>query len=67
MDFPQRKTQETLTNLAKESGIGVGDVIAKITKFLNIPQCGSCERRKQLLNKLRVIGWKVTWDEIKDL
>lgn len=29
---------------------GIGDVIAKITKSVGIPQCGACKKRQEALN-----------------
>jgi len=30
----------------------LGDTIAKITKFLHIPHCWKCEKRRQILNEI---------------
>ena len=42
-------------------GIGAGDVIAKMTKALGIPECSGCKKRRLLANRLRIVGWKVQW------
>ena len=31
---------------------GAGDTIKKILDKLNIPQCGGCKRRQEILNRL---------------
>ena len=31
--------------------IKLGDAIANITKFLGIPHCEKCEKRRQILNR----------------
>lgn len=30
---------------------GLGDVIAKVTKFFGIKECGGCKKRREALNK----------------
>ena len=50
-----------IDDMAEEQGIGVGDVVAKLTKAFGIKPCSSCDRRRQVLNKLRMVGWKVKW------
>ncbi len=30
----------------------LGDIIATITKFLHIPHCIKCEKRRQILNEI---------------
>jgi hypothetical protein len=46
---------------SKLQGIGAGDVVAKLTKALNIPECASCKKRRLLYNRLRLIGWRLKW------
>jgi hypothetical protein len=53
--------------LARENGIGVGDVITKLTKFFGIAPCASCEKRRQVFNQLRIVGLKIKWEDIRDL
>lgn len=47
-----------LQDLAKEQGVGVGDLVAKLTKAFGIKPCSGCEQRRQVLNRLRIDGWK---------
>jgi len=54
-----------LENIAKHRGVGVGDLVAKLTTVLGIPPCSSCEARKLVLNKLKIVGWKIKWDDVK--
>ncbi|MEW2417848.1 hypothetical protein AB0953_29610 [Streptomyces sp. NPDC046866] len=37
--------------------IGLGDLIAAITRQVRISECGSCARRRHGLNRIRVWGW----------
>jgi hypothetical protein len=46
---------------SKLQGVGAGDVVAKLTKALKIPECSSCKKRRLLYNRLRLIGWKLKW------
>lgn len=58
----QRKEEdERLQKMAKEQGIGVGDVIAKLTKVFGIKPCTSCEQRRIVANRLRIKNWKIKW------
>ncbi len=52
--------RKKLEVMAKEQGIGVGDLIAKLTKTFGIKPCSSCEQRRKVLNKLRINNWKIT-------
>lgn len=61
-----QKIQNLVTKLAKENGIGAGDVIAKMTKFFGIEPCSRCVRTQAILNKLRIKNWQITWENIKD-
>lgn len=38
---------------------GLGDVVHGITKKLKIRECGSCKRRREVLNKFRVPKFKL--------
>ncbi|GAA0375237.1 hypothetical protein Acor_67380 [Acrocarpospora corrugata] len=37
--------------------VGLGDVIAAITRRARIPECGSCSQRRNWLNQIPVWGW----------
>jgi len=52
-----------LKTLAQEQGIGVGDLVHKLTGLLGISHCERCQERKLVLNKLRINGWKINWDK----
>ena len=52
--------RKKLEVMAKEQGVGVGDLIAKLTKTFGIKPCSSCEQRRKVLNKLRINNWKIT-------
>ncbi len=60
------RAQKLITELAKEGGVGVGDVIAMLTKWAGVKnQCAPCLKRQAWLDKLRLYGWKVKWVDIK--
>ncbi len=46
--------EEELSEDTKDSALGLGDVVSKITGALRIPECGGCKRRKKWLNKVRI-------------
>ena len=48
-----------LRELANQQGMGVGDLVAKLTKVFGIKPCSACEQRKKVLNRLRIDGWKI--------
>ncbi len=43
----------------------LGDLIAKITKFLHIPHCMKCEKRRVILNEIQDAGIKETLKKLK--
>lgn len=45
--------------------IKLGDLIAKITKFLHIPHCKNCEKRRVILNEISEAGIKETLKKLK--
>lgn len=59
------KDKVKLSKLAEEQGIGVGDLVAKLTKVFGIKPCAKCEQRRQVLNRLRIDGWQITLDKIE--
>lgn len=56
-----KEENERLEQMAQEQGMGVGDLIAKLTKTFGIKPCASCEQRRKVANKMRVVGWKIKW------
>jgi len=44
----------------------LGDFIAKITKFLHIPHCIKCEKRRVILNNIAGIGVMETLKKLKN-
>ena len=44
----------------------LGDAIAKIARFLRIPHCTKCERRRFILNEIQTVGVKETLKKLKD-
>ena len=58
------KGQKLISQLAREKGIGVGDVLVKLTTYFKIPPCSRCKRWQQILNKFKIKGWKITWEDI---
>ena len=56
---PVANDNKKLQDLAKEQGIGVGDLVAKLTKAFGIKPCSGCEQRRRVLNQLRIDGWKI--------
>jgi len=56
---------KNLEELAGKEGVGVGDLVAKLTKVFGIEPCSKCEERKKVLNKLRISNWKIKLDKRK--
>ena len=54
-----REDNKKLADLAGAQGVGVGDLVAKLTKVFGIKPCSSCEQRRKVLNRLRIDGWKI--------
>jgi len=55
-----------LQQKAHEFGIGVGDLVEKLAEWFHVPKsenCG-CARRKEIFNRLRIVGWKMRWADI---
>ena len=44
----------------------LGDAIAKLARFLRIPHCTNCERRRIILNEIQTAGLKETMKRLKD-
>lgn len=51
--------QKKLIDLAAENGIGVGELVTKLTTQFGIPQCARCKRWAKVLDQLRIRDWKV--------
>ena len=43
----------------------LGDLIARITKFLHIPHCLKCEKRRVILNEISEAGIRETLKKLK--
>ena len=56
---PIAEGNDKLLELAIQQGMGVGDLVAKLTKVFGIKPCSACEQRRKVLNKLRIQGWKI--------
>ena len=54
-----RRDNKKLEELAGTQGLGVGDLVAKLTKAFGIKPCSKCEQRRKVLNRLRIDGWKI--------
>lgn len=54
-----REDNKKLAELAGSQGVGVGDLVAKLTKAFGIKPCSACEQRRKVLNRLRIDGWKI--------
>lgn len=54
-----REDNKKLAKLAGEQGVGVGDLVANLTKAFGIKPCSACEQRKKVLNRLKIQGWKI--------
>jgi len=54
-----REDNKKLEELAGAQGVGVGDLVAKLTKVFDIKPCSKCEQRRKVLNRLRIDGWKI--------
>lgn len=54
-----------LTTVMNMEKIKLGDIIAKITKFLHIPHCLKCEKRRVILNDVTEVGIKETLKKLK--
>ena len=37
--------------------VRLGDVVATVTRWLGVPMCAGCERRKHAMNRITVWGW----------
>lgn len=48
-----------------KSKLRLGDLIAKITKFLHIPHCAKCEKRRIVLNEIQDAGIRETIRKLK--
>ena len=46
-------------------GLKLGDLIARITKFLRIPHCKNCEKRRVILNEIGEVGIKETLKKLE--
>jgi hypothetical protein len=44
----------------------LGDAIARLTKFLGIPHCIRCEKRRIILNDAQELGLRETLKKLKD-
>lgn len=53
------ESNDKLRELANQQGMGVGDLVAKLTKTFGIKPCSACEQRRKVLNRLRIDGWKI--------
>lgn len=42
-------------------GVGLGDIIKKVTMAVGIKPCAGCERRRRYLNRIRVPVPFVRW------
>jgi hypothetical protein len=51
---------------AQDKRFKLGDAISKVAKFLRIPQCAGCERRRVILNDIQSAGLKETIKRLKD-
>lgn len=62
-------TNQELTELDQalaNEGIHWGDMVSKATKLFGIKPCSSCEKRRQILNKVQEIGLAETLRQIKE-
>lgn len=50
--YPIKSDKPPRRNCPKAPSRGLGDTIAKITRFLRIRQCGGCKKRQKKLNEL---------------
>ena len=57
---PDSPDNKKLQEMANAQGMGVGDLVTKLTKVFGIKPCASCEQRRRVLNKLRINNWKIT-------
>ena len=58
LDLCLASKEKTIKYVSKKSGAveGVGDVVARVTRFFGIKSCGGCEKRRQWLNKKMPLG-----------
>ena len=58
---------------AARQGIRLGDFIEKLIKYFKLDvlfgkeDCSDCKRTVEVLNSLRLNGWKIEWDKFKEL
>lgn len=46
------KKLENLTNGRRSGPLGLGDSMAAVLKKLGVPACESCQRRREVLNRM---------------
>lgn len=61
-----KEDERKLQKIADGRGIGMGDLVEKLTRYFRIPPCASCQKRKRVLNQLKLNGWKVEWNQLMD-
>jgi len=55
------------THFEAETGIRVGDSIAKFTKAFGIESCSKCEQRRRVLNEIKKRGIVGTLKALKEI
>ncbi len=60
----RKEDHDALKRLAGQHGMGVGDLVARLTKTFGIKPCARCEQRRRVLNRLRLDGWKISLDKV---
>ena len=54
-------------SIPEKKSFKIGDMIARLTKFLKISHCERCERRRLILNDMGSLGVKETIRRLRDL
>ena len=52
--FQLEKGEAVIGSSTEGNGVGLGDVIAKVTTFFGAKPCAPCNRRRRRLNEIRL-------------
>lgn len=58
--------QKELADVARGTGLLLGDAVAKMTKAFGIKPCSACEQRRKILNRIRQQGVAETIKQLKE-
>ena len=64
--MPDEQFESDLETIAQETGLPLGDIIARATKAFGITPCTSCEKRIKILNRIKEAGVVETIKRLKE-